>query len=206
VSRTAGGIKAGALLGALAALTGAAPPLAAQQQFKRPRVHALELTFAAGYFHPIATGGAVGGLPLTRKGSWAAAVKFAGYAPNGWLGAELSSGYAPERVSQGGMGSRRTNLLYGTLRVVAGRTPRKGGVSWLAGAGIGVLRRANSVTDFDRTTSHFGGSASLAFRIPIDEEVGIRLDLEDLIYRADFGSGSKLRNDLVLTAGLGISW
>jgi len=196
-------LRAGALLGVLA-LGGA--PLAAQEQFKRPRIHALELTFAAGYFQPTATGGELSGLPLTRKSTWAAAVKFAGYAPNGWLGAEVSGGYAPERVSQGGMGSRRTNLLFGTARALVGRTPRRGGVSVLAGLGLSLLRRANSVLDFDRTTSHFGGSASLGVRIPIDDEVALRLDVEDLIYRADFGSGSKLRNDFVLTAGLGISW
>jgi hypothetical protein len=43
-------------------------------------------------------------------------------------------------------------------------------------------------------------------RIPIDGQVGLRLDGDDLIYSADYGTGKKIRNDFVLTAGLGISW
>ena len=43
-------------------------------------------------------------------------------------------------------------------------------------------------------------------RIPLDGQVGLRLDGDDLIYSADYGTGSKMRNDFVLTAGLGISW
>jgi hypothetical protein len=62
------------------------------------------------------------------------------------------------------------------------------------------------VLDYDAATNHFGGALSLFVRIPSDDQVGLRLDAEDLISRADFGSGNKLRNDLVLTAGLGISW
>ena len=43
-------------------------------------------------------------------------------------------------------------------------------------------------------------------RVPIDDQVGLRLDAEDLISKLDFGTGKKIRNDFMLTAGLGISW
>ena len=36
--------------------------------------------------------------------------------------------------------------------------------------------------------------------------VGIRVDVQDLIYNADFGLGKKIRNDFVPTLGLGITW
>ena len=54
--------------------------------------------------------------------------------------------------------------------------------------------------------TNLGGVASLMLRFPIDGQVGLRLDAQDIIYSADYGLGSKLRNDLFLTAGLGISW
>lgn len=180
-------------------------PLAAQEQ-KKPRIHAVELTFSAGYFQPTGPSGQLGTVELTRKPSWNAGAHFGAYAKGGKWGAEVSAGYAPERVSQGGQGSRRTHLTYATLRGLYGKSPRKPGISIMAGAGVSVLHRGYSVLDYDVATNHFGGALSLFVRIPIDDQVGLRLDAEDLISRADFGSGNKLRNDLVLTAGLGISW
>jgi hypothetical protein len=43
-------------------------------------------------------------------------------------------------------------------------------------------------------------------RFPIDGQVGLRLDAQDLIYSADYGQGSKMRNDVVMSAGLSIAW
>ena len=181
-----------------------AAPLAAQQQ-RLARIHAVELTFAAGFFQPTGPKGDLGGLPVTRKPSWEASVRFDAYAKSGRWGAEAAAGYAPERVSTG-QGSRRTHLTHGSIRALFGKSPRKPGVSIMAGAGISLHHRAYSILDSDVSTNHFGGSASVLVRIPIDDQVGLRLDGEDLIYRANFGSGNKVRNDFVLTAGLGISW
>jgi hypothetical protein len=188
----------------LAGIT-AVPVLRAQEE-RMPRKHPVELTFSAGYFQPTGPAGEAGGFTLNRRGSWDATVHFGAYAKGGTWGAEVSAGYAPERVSQSGLGSHRTHLTYGTLRALVGRSPRKPGISIMAGAGVSVLHRQYSVTDFDVGTTHAGGALSLFVRIPLDDQVGLRLDAEDLLYRADFGGGKKLRNDLVLTAGLGISW
>jgi len=190
--------------GLLVAALVAAPELLAQQRLAR--VHAVELTFAAGYFQPTGPNGQLGSATLTRKPSWEAGVHFGAYAKSGVWGAELSAGYAPERVSVGGTGSRRTHLTFGTLRALFGRSPRKPGISIMAGAGFSIHHRQNDVTNADSSRSHVGGAGSLLIRIPIDDQVGLRLDAQDLIYRADFGGGSKLRNDFVLSAGLGISW
>ena len=198
-------MKTGLLAMGCGLLVGAVPATAQQLQ-RLPRTHAVELTFSAGLFQPTGAPGAAAGLVLRRKPTWEAGVHFGAYAKSGWWGAEVSAGYAPERVSQGGMGSRRTHLVYGTARALVGRSPRKRGVAVMAGAGIGLLHRQNSVTDFAVATSHAGGAASLLIRLPIDDEVALRLDAQDLIYRADFGTGKKLRNDFVLSAGLGISW
>ncbi len=180
-------------------------PLVAQVQ-RMPRKHPVELTFAGGYFQPTGAGGQVGSIVLKRRPAWAAGVQFGAYAKGGLWGAEVSGGYTPERVSQGGQGSRRTHLTYGTLRALVGRSPRKPGISMMVGAGVSVIHRQYSVTDFDVATTHYGGAASLLIRIPIDDQVGLRLDAQDLISSADFGTGKKVRHDLALTAGLGISW
>lgn len=183
----------------------AAPALAAQP-LKLPRVHAVELTFSAGYFQPTGPAGSTGSLALNRRPAWEAGVHFGAYSKSGRLGAEVSAGYTPERVSQGGMGSRRTHLTYGTLKGLIGKSPRKPGVSVMGGAGLSVLRRKKSLLDSSEGATSLGGVLSVFVRIPMDDQVGLRLDAEDLVYRADFGSGKKLHNDFVLTLGLGISW
>ncbi|HTL06560.1 MAG TPA: hypothetical protein VL241_12490 [Gemmatimonadales bacterium] len=194
-----------AMLVSLGGLAASAAPLAAQLQ-RLPRKHPVELTFAGGMFQPTGPGGQAGSVTLSRRPAWAAAVLFGAYAKSGRWGAEVSAGYTPERVSQGGQGSHRTHLTYATLRGLLGKSPRKPGVSVMVGAGLSVIHRQYGVTDFDVATTNYGGSASLLIRIPIDDQVGLRLDAQDLITRADFGTGKKLRNDLALTAGLGISW
>ena len=184
----------------------AAVPALRAQQDRMPRKHPVELTFSAGYFQPTGPSGTAGGFTLNRRPAWDATVHFGAYAKGGMWGAEVSAGYTPERVSQSGLGSHRTHLTYGTVRALVGRSPRRPGISIMAGAGLSVMHRQYSVTDFDVATTNAGGALSLFVRIPIDDQVGLRLDAEDLISRADFGGGKKLRNDLVLTAGLGISW
>jgi hypothetical protein len=188
----------------LSAVALLAAPLAAQQRMVR--THAVELTFSAGYFRPTGPAGLSGSVPLTRKAAWEGGVHFGAYAKSGGWGAEVSAGYTPERVSQGGNGSRRTHLTYGTIKGLVGRSPRKPGISYMAGAGLSLHHRQYSIMDPDVGTKNFGGVGSVMVRIPIDDQVGLRLDGEDLIYRADFGSGKKLRNVFVLGVGLGISW
>jgi hypothetical protein len=188
--------------------TGVAGGLAAQGA---PRIHAIELTFAGGYFQPTATSGQTGTVALTRRPAWVGSSHLNFYAPGGRTGFEISAGYAPERIRQsttGGVtaGSRRTNMLFGTAKAVFGRSPRLPGVSYMVGGGVGVMHRKKSVLNSAESSTNLGGVASLMFRFPIDGQVGLRLDAQDIIYSADYGLGSKLRNDLFLTAGLGISW
>lgn len=188
-------------------VTGAAGALAAQGA---PRIHAIELTFAGGYFQPTATSGQTGTVALTRRPAWVGSSHLNFYAPGGRLGFEVSAGYAPERVRQtsGGVtaGSRRTNMLFGTAKAMIGRSPRLSGMSYMVGGGVGVMHRKKSVLNSAESQTNLGGVASLMLRFPIDGQVGLRLDAQDIIYSADYGLGSKLRNDLFLTAGLGISW
>lgn len=192
---------------ALLAAAGATSSLSAQIV---PRIHAIELTFAGGYFHPTGTAGQIGTMALTRRPSWVGSSHLDFYAPGGRLGFEVSAGYAPERIRQsigaGSAGSRRTNMMFGTAKVVFGRSPRLSGISYMLGGGVGALRRKKSVLDAAQSTTNLGGVASLMLRFPIDGQVGLRLDAQDIIYRADYGLGNKMRNDLFLTAGLGISW
>ncbi len=180
-------------------------PLAAQMP--APRVHAVELTFTGGFFKPTGTAGQAGTLALTRRPSWEAGVHFAGYSKNGRFGAEVSTGFAPERVRQGtGQGSRRTNMKFGTARVLVGKSIRRPGVAYMVGGGLSLIHRPKGVVSSDESTTNVGGAASLVIRVPVDEQTGIRLDVQDLIYNADFGLGKKIRNDFVVGLGLGITW
>lgn len=194
-------------LSVAAALTGFAASASAQET---PRIHAIEWTFAGGYFQPTATSGQAGGVELTRRPAWVGTSHLDFYAPGGRLGFEISAGYAPERVRQstGGVtsGTRRTNMLFGTAKAVFGRSPRLPGVSYMLGGGVGMMHRKKSVLNSAESSTNVGGTASLMIRIPLDGQVGLRLDAQDIIYKADYGLGSKMRNDLFLTAGLGVSW
>lgn len=185
-------------------------PLAAQQAVEQPRKHPVELTFHGGYFQPTGTGGAIGGVNLTRRPAWVGGVRFDAYAPGGLWGVEAAGSYTPERVLQSGgtgnVGSRRTNALIGTAKFLLGRSPRKSGISYMISGGIGALHRKKSVLDSSVKSTDMTGVAGLMIRIPFDGQVGLRLDGDALIYNADYGTGKKMRKDLVLTAGLGISW
>ena len=76
----------------------------------------------------------------------------------------------------------------------------------MVGGGLGAFHRKKSVLDSNTKSTDITGVLSVMLRIPLDGQVGLRLDADDLIYSADYGTGSKMRNDFVLTAGLGISW
>jgi len=188
----------------------AAAPLAAQRTVEQPRIHAVELTFHGGYFQPTGTSGATGGASLTRRAAWVGGVRFNAYAPGGRWGVEVAGSYSPERILQSGstgtLGTRRTNALIGTAKAMLGRSPRKLGVSYMVGGGLGAFHRKKSVLDSNAKSTDITGVLSAMLRIPLDGQVGLRLDADDLIYSADYGTGSKMRNDFVLTAGLGISW
>jgi len=188
----------------------AAAPLAAQRAVDQPRIHAVELTFHGGYFQPTGTSGATAGASLTRRAAWVGGARFNAYAPGGRWGIEVAGSYSPERILQSGtsgtLGTRRTNALIGTAKAMLGRSPRKPGVSYMVGGGLGAFHRKKSVLDSNAKSTDITGVLSLMLRIPLDGQVGLRLDADDLIYSADYGTGSKMRNDFVLTAGLGISW
>jgi hypothetical protein len=193
-----------------ALLAVAAAPLSAQRMAQQPRIHAVELTFHGGYFQPTGTGGAAGTTTLTRRPAWVGGARFNAYAKGGVWGLEVAGSYSPERVLQssggGNLGSRRTNALIGTAKAMFGRSPRKSGISYMVGAGVGAFHRKKSVLNSQEKSTDVTGVLSLMLRIPLDGQVGLRLDADDLVYSADYGTGSKMRNDFVLTAGLGISW
>lgn len=171
-----------------------------------PRVHAVEFTMSAGYFQPTGTSGQVGTLALTRRPAWAATTLLSFNAPGGILTGELSTGYAAERIRQGTAGSRGTNMFFGAARMMIGRNPRKPGISYMVGGGLSVIHRKKSVLDSAVGSTSMGGTVSAMLRFPIDGQVGLRLDAQDLIYSADYGQGSKMRNDVVMSAGLSIAW
>ncbi len=189
---------------ATALVLGTGHPAAAQA-----RTHAIELTLSAGAFVPTGNEGpgATSGLGRGTAALGSAHLSF--NAPRGWLTTEFEAGYAAERIREtnGALAyNQRTNLFYGAAKLQVGRNPRLPGVSYLVGAGPALILRRKSVLDPTSGQTNLGGAAMATFRIPIDGQVGARFDAQDLVYRADFGLGSKLRNDFGVTLGLSIAY
>ncbi len=192
----------------LASALVAAAPAAAQQPARR---HAVELTLAGGYFQPTGNVGfdAASNIALKRRPAWEAGGHLSLYPSNGRVGLDLSGGFAAERVLQYGVGfkvPRNTSLVYGTAKLLLGRSPRRSGISYMVGGGLGFMHRQNGVLNPAVSTTNLGGATSLMLRLPIDNQVALRFDADDLIYSADFGLGKKVRNDFVVTGGLSIAW
>ncbi|HSB55125.1 MAG TPA: hypothetical protein VLD58_12245 [Gemmatimonadales bacterium] len=183
-----------------------------QAQDAAPRTHAVELTLAAGFFQPTGTSGTTGGstpILLTRRPAPAGSLHLSFNPPSGVFAVDFSGGYAPEGLRQqaaGAAGKSHTNLSFASAKLMIGRSPRKPGVSYLIGAGFGIEHRKKSVLDPAVSATNAGPAVSAMIRIPIDGQVGLRLDAEDLIYQADWGYGKKTRNDFILSAGLSIAW
>lgn len=196
-------------LAPFAAVLALAIPCAGAHAQERVRTHAVELTLSAGAFVPTGTAGLVGGTTLTRRGAWLGSAHLTLNAPNRWLAGEFEVGLTPERIRQTAgpfAGSRHTNLWYGTAKVLVGRNPRHSGITYMVGGGLSYIYRKKSVLDPNVSKGVFGGAAVANIRIPIDGQVGARLEAEDLIYRADYGLGKKVRNDFAITLGLSIAY
>jgi hypothetical protein len=196
-------------LGPFAAAFALAIPCAGAHAQERVRTHAVELTLSAGAFVPTGTTGLAGGTSLTRRGAWLGSTHLTFNAPNGRLSGEFEIGLTPERIRQTSgafAGSRHSNLWYGTAKVLVGRNPRRSGITYMVGGGLSYIYRRKSVLDPNVSKGVLGGAAAAHIRIPIDGQVGARLEAEDLIYSADFGLGKKVRNDFAITIGLSIAY
>lgn len=196
-------------LGAVAATLTLTATAAAQE---RVRTHVIELTMGAGMWSPMGgKAGQLGTVDLTRRPGWLANSHLSfNAAPSGMFSVDFSAGYGAERIRQstGGVvaGTRRTNVFYGTGKLMLGRSPRKPGVSYMVGGGFGMVHRKKSVLDAAKKTTDVGGSLGAMVRIPVDGQSGVRFDAEGLFYSADYGLGKKMRSDLVATVGLSIAW
>ena len=167
---------------------------------------------SAGFFQPTGTQGSTGGsspVLLTRRPAPQGNLHLSFNARSGFLAVDFAAGYAPEglrQVATGATGKSHTNLSFGAAKVMIGRSPRKSGISYMVGGGFGVEHRKKSVLDPSVGSTNAGPALAAMLRIPIDGQVGLRLDAEDLIYQADWGLGKKTRNDFLLSAGLSIAW
>lgn len=136
-----------------------------------------------------------GGLRLTFWGS-------------GHFGMEAAAGYAPAKVAGETVNETgNTNLLLANVKVLAALTPVDSRTAVYLGAGGGLLTRGSNTFDDDRSSTDFGGVASLGFRFRVSQTnaSAIRLDIEDYLYNGDFGGGdSDFQNDLVFSLGYSI--
>lgn len=125
----------------------------------------------------------------------------------GIVGFEATGGYAPARVADETLNeTRNTNLLVASGRLLLALSPATNRVGVFIGAGPALLTKGKNPFNEDRSRTDFGGTAGLGFRFPLGESgtSAIRLDLEDYIYKSDFGGGDRTQNDLVASLGLSI--
>ena len=60
------------------------------------------------------------------------------------------------------------------------------------------------MTNEDNSETNLGGVVGAGVRFPINQTLGIRLDVEDYIYNGTIEGEKKTRNDLITSAGLTI--
>jgi hypothetical protein len=105
----------------------------------------------------------------------------------------------------GSAGSLNANLLYGTGKAVLGFGDY---TRFQLGAGLGVVK---SSYDFLQGDSHMVGVIVAAILIPLNQQISLRLDVEDHIHYVqwDLGDGNLTQqmnqNDLILGVGFSIS-
>jgi hypothetical protein len=196
---TKGGVGLG--LAVLAGLVG--PAVAAGQQRR------IEVAAYAGGFLPVEDEGlerAIRDATRRRSLAWGGRITF--WATNA-VGIELTGGYSPARILVEGIRCtcpRSTDALYGSGKVAVNLTPGSTGLGVVLSGGVAGLRFDKTVVDPDSTLERIGGVAGAGLRLPLWGALLLRGDVEDYIYRADFGVGKKTNHDLVLSGGLTLAF
>jgi hypothetical protein len=173
-----------------------APPADAQRPF--------ELTPFVGAFIPVSTLAEGNGVDAKHQPSLAIGLR--GSLPGaGRVGLEGVLGMAAGAVEASGTGSTAEvtgRVILANVRALWSLGTPGDALRWHAITGVGLLARGSDAYAPLEGTTDVAGVVGLGMRTASDGRWTVRIDLEDHISSADFGGGSKLQNDLLLSAGL----
>jgi hypothetical protein len=196
--------KGGPALG-LVMLVGLAAPVTSFGQQKKVEVAA----FAASHFPTTDDGLERAVRDAQRRASLAWGGRLTAWVTNS-VGVELTGGYSRARVrvvATNGIFPRSTDVVFGSGKVALNLTPGSRGLGFVLSGGVAGVRFGSTVTNPDSSSNRVGAVAGAGLRLPIGGSgIILRGDIEDYVYRADFGLGKKTAHDLVVGGGLSLAF
>lgn len=168
----------------------------------------VELNGFAGFFAPTKTEGLEGTREALRRGSLAYGGRLT-YWSGGLLGIEATGAFSPARVrvtaNSGSQFARSTKVFMGSARLMLNLTQSSSRFGVAVGAGPAYIRTGNTVASPALSESTVGATAGLSLRLNLGQNVALRGDAEDYLYKANLGGTSKVTtHDLVLSGGLAL--
>jgi hypothetical protein len=146
------------------------------------------------------------GTSIDRRNSFAGGARLTFWG-NNILGVEAVAGLTPAKVEGAGGNineTRSLNVFAGGVKLMIGLSPSMSPVGFHVGAGPAIVRRGHYALDQSTSRTNLGGVFGAGFRLPINQTLGFRLDVEDYIYNDSIEGKGKTRNDLITSAGLTI--
>jgi len=146
------------------------------------------------------------GSSMDRHNSFAGGARLTFWGTN-ILGVEAVAGLTPANVKAAGGDineTRRLDVFAGGVKLMIGLSPSMSPVGFHVGAGPAIVRRGHDALDQSSSKTNLGGLFGAGFRLPINQTLGFRLDVEDYIYNGSIEGKGKTQNDLVTSAGLTI--
>lgn len=167
----------------------------------------LEINGFAGTYTPTTKDGRQGNLVAERRGSLAYGGRLS-YWSGGLLGFEATGAFSPARVRVTGTGgsrvARSTKVLMGGGKLMFNLTPSTSRLGFAVGGGPAYIRTKSSVMVAGARSTAVGALGGIALRLNLGENVALRGDLEDYLYKDDFGLGKVTTHDLLLSGGLSL--
>ena len=102
--------------------------------------------------------------------------------------------------------TRSLDVFAGGVKLMVGLSPSMSPVGFHVGAGPAIVRRGHYGLDQSTSKTNLGGLFGAGFRFPINQTLGLRLDVEDYVYSASIDGKGKTQNDLITSAGLTIKF
>ncbi len=148
------------------------------------------------------------GTDIKRRNSFIGGARFT-YWGRSPFGLELTAGVSPARTTLAGAtihGDRDTDVFAGSGKLAVGLGAATSPVGLYLGIGPAIIRRGKDVLDQSTSVTDLGAALGIGLRLPIAPHLGFRIDAEDYLYGGDFDGRRKFQNDLVVSAGLSLSF
>ena len=126
----------------------------------------------------------------------------------GRIGVEGTFAFAPSDVDNpsGGGADIDARVVTGNASLLVGLLPSGSTAALFLRGGLALIARGGDAFENIDGKTDVGGVVGVGLRVPLGPVIGLRIDAEDYLYNAKFGSSrSSFQNDLMFTAGLAIS-